>query len=305
MAINTQIWVAAIQDQLFENAPWIRESVNHDSYVNHEKVSVPNSGSLPAIEVNPTVFPLAISQRTDVTVEYDLAQYATLPTLVQDWEEILASYNKRASVLSQHAGIINDRVALGTAYSWAVSAAGDTGRIVRTSGANGTTLAPGASGTRKIITREDIANAALVLDRDKVSKQGRILLMESGMFYDLFKDTNLITADVMGRVTLPTGMPFQIHGFQIYTYNYPVIYDNTTVPVKKAIGAASASTDNLSCLFFQRDYVANALGAVKVYATEDEGTLLGSYFNAMVLHAGAILRTNKEGVGAIVQSAGA
>jgi hypothetical protein len=303
MAIETQVWVAEIENQLFENAPWILRSRNHNAYVNHQKVYVPNSGALPAIQVNPSVFPLTISQRTDTTLEYDLKQYATEPTLVQDWEEILASYNKRTSVLSQHVGIINDRIALETAYAWAVSAVGDTGRIIRTSGANGNTLAPGATGTRKLITRTDIANAARVLDRDKVSKQGRILLMDSGMFYELFADTNLITADVMGRPTLVNGMIPQLHGFEIYTYNYPVIYDNTTVPVKKAIGAATATSDNLSCLFFQVDAVANALGAVKAYAREDEGTLLGSYFNAMVLHAGTILRTDKAGVGAIVQAA--
>jgi hypothetical protein len=303
MAINKELWVAEVKDQLFEGAEWIRRSTNHDAYVNNAIVHVPNAGSLPAVQVNPSVFPLTISQRTDNDLTYSLKQIGTEPTLIQDWEAFQISYDKQSSVLRQHAGIINDMVALEAAYAWAVSGATDAARIIRTSGANGTTLAPGATGTRKKLTYADITKAAERLDRDKVGRTGRILVLDTGMYWELFSDTNLIQSDVMGRVTLPEGVINRLAGFDIYLYNAPVVYNNASDPVKKAIGAATASTDNLAGLFFQADTVSNALGAINVYSDENKPEYYGSVFSAMVLHAAQVIRTDRAGVGAIVQIA--
>jgi hypothetical protein len=303
MAINKELWVAEVKDQLFEGAEWIRRSTNHDAYVNNAIVHVPNAGSLPAVQVNPSVFPLTISQRTDNDLTYNLKKIGTEPTLIQDWEAFQISYDKQSSVLRQHVGIINDMVALEAAYAWAVSGAGDAARIIRTSGTNGTTLAPAATGTRKKLTYADITKAAERLDRDKVGRTGRVLVLDTGMYWELFSDTNLIQSDVMGRVTLPEGVINRLAGFDIYLYNAPVVYTNASDPVKKAIGAAGASTDNLAGIFFQADSISNALGAINVYSDENKPEYYGSVFSAMVLHAAQVIRTDRAGVGAIVQIA--
>jgi len=303
MAINKELWVAEVKDQLFEGAEWVRRSTNHDAYVNNSIVHVPNAGSLPAVQVNPSSFPLTISQRTDNDLTYSLKQIGTEPTLIQDWEAFQISYDKQSSVLRQHAGKINERVALEAAQAWAVSGTSDAARIIRTSGSNGTTLAPGATGTRKKLTYAEITKAAERMDRDKVAKAGRILVLDTGMYWELFSDTNLIQTDIMGRVTLPEGVINRLAGFDIYVYNAPVVYNNASDPVKKAIGAATATTDNLAGLFFQADTVSNALGAINIYADENKPEYYGSVFSAMVLHAAAIIRTDRAGVGAIIQAA--
>lgn len=80
------------------------------------------------------------------------------------------------------------------------------------------------------------------------------------------------------------------------------VYDDSALPVKKAVGAAGAATDHLGALAFQMDYVSFAQGDIKVFADENKPEYYGSIFSAMVMMGGSILRTDQKGVAALVQT---
>ena len=82
-----------------------------------------------------------------------------------------------------------------------------------------------------------------------------------------------------------------------------VVYDNAADPVKKAVGAAGAVTDNLGCIAWQKTSVARAMEGIKTYGETDAHEWYGSIFSAMAIYGSAILRADIAGVGAIVQEA--
>jgi hypothetical protein len=71
---------------------------------------------------------------------------------------------------------------------------------------------------------------------------------------------------------------------------------------KKAVGAATAVTDNLAVIAWADNYVRRAEGSVKVYTDIDNPLYLGSIFNAAVRAGGTAGRTDEKGVYALIQA---
>ena len=70
----------------------------------------------------------------------------------------------------------------------------------------------------------------------------------------------------------------------------------------KAVGASTATTDNLAILAWSDNYVRRAEGAIKMYADLDNPLYLGSIFNGSVRAGGTIGRNDEKGVYALIQS---
>ncbi len=304
MGILTEVWVADIQANLFEGMEHVGKSVNHNGFVRDKVVHVPQAGAVPAIQVNRTVVPAVISKRTDTDLTYTLDDFTIDPILVQDLEDIQTSYDKRQSVLSEQMAVLNERIGDEALFAWAPSAAAETERIFRTTGATTAQLPhTTATGTRKLITKEDFALGAARLDKDKLPKQGRWAMMPTSMYYELFEIDELVRKDFGQVAQLSDGSVNMLFSVKIMQRNTVVIYDDDTVPVKRAIGAAEATDDNLAVLIWSQFAVAAATGSIKVFAEEDKAAYYGSLFSAEVLHKASKLRSDNKGRVAIVQGA--
>lgn len=298
MALQTEVWIRDIQDQLYANNEFLNYATNHSSFVSNKIVHIPYSGSAPTVEVNRSVFPATIEERTDDEITYQLNEFTTNPMKIADLEDIQNSYDSRQSILGHHIAEMSDRIARQTLVDWAAP----TANVIETSGTAGTdVLAPGATGNRNAITLKDVRNAAALMDRNNVPKQGRYLLMPSDLYYQLLAEDALLSWDKMGGSNLPTGVVRQIYGFNIITRSEVAIYNASNVV--KAVNAATATTDNLACLGWQTSFVAKALGATKVYADTDKPEFYGSIFSAMQLHGATKMRHNGLGTVSIVQKA--
>lgn len=300
MALQQEVWIADIEENLFEGSEFILNSTNHDSFVVNSTVHVPQAGSAPAIDKNRTSLPATITQRTDTEVTYPVDSFTTDPILVQDFDELQTSYQKRQSVLADHVSVLNERMGTEVANIWALSA---NAKNVRTSGASTGSLPPGATGTRKRVVKEDIANLAKTLDKDLVPSTDRFLLMPTDLYYELFEIDALLRRDFMDRTALPQGVINTLFGFQIMIRPTVVIYDNVTDPVKKAVGAASAIDDNFGCIAWHRSAVAKALGGTKVFLQEDAPEYYGSIFSAEVALGARQMRSDAKGIVSLIQSA--
>ena len=299
MAIQKEVWISDIENTLFAGSEFIQKSTDHSAYVSDKTVHVPQSGAAPTITKDRSSYPATISQRTDTDLTYSLASFDTAPILVADIEELQTNYDKRQSVLSQHIGALNDRLGLETAYNWAGVGAAN---IVRTSGtAAADALSPGATGNRLAVVKADIKAMAKKLDKDNLPSTGRFLLMPTDMYYQLFSDNTLVSRDYAEGMAQESGVINSLYGFKIMQRPTTVVYTNAATPVKKAVGAATATTDNLACLGWHESAVSNALGDIKVFNDEDRADYYGSVFSAMVMHGSAILRSGSEGVVSLVQ----
>ena len=304
MALQTEIWANDIKENLFANNEFVTMSVDQSAFAANKVVHIPQAGTNPNVEVNRSVLPAVAAERTDTELTYLLNEFTTDPIVVRDVDEIQTSYNKRQSVLQSHMDAMNDRIGDQTAFDWAVSGAPQASQVVRTSGAaSSDALAPSATGTRKALDRKDVRNMARIFDNQNVPSNDRFLLLNSDMFYQLFDDTVLLSRDFMEKSSLEKGVITELYGFKIMKRSKVVIYDNAADPVKKAIGAAGAISDNLGCLAWQRSSVSRALEGVKTFGDEDKPEWYGSIFSAMAIFGAAKLRADLAGIGAIIQEA--
>lgn len=305
MALIKEIWIADVQEALNQNADFLPYSTDHSGYVAFGTVHLPQSGANPTVIVAPSTFPLTVSERTDTDRTYSLVQYALQPTLITNIDELQISYDKRQSVIGQQLSTLTQTIGNYVATSWAAIGATN---LIATTGAAGTSLAPGATGTRKQVALLDIANLAAKLDKDTVPRNGRKLLMPVEMFWELFTISDIVRASYNGFQVnaLATGVVAQLFGFDIMIRPTVAVYANGgTSP--KAVGAATATTDNLACIAWHPTVVSRALGSMTpLYDAGSNGNgkpeYLGSIFNMEVMLGSAILRTDMKGVASLVQT---
>jgi hypothetical protein len=305
MALIKEIWVNQVVETLNQDAAFLPYSVDHSAYIAYGTVHIPQSGANPTVLLNPTAFPLAIAPRVDADRTYTMDRYALEPTIIDNLDALQVSYDKKNSVIGQQINILVDRIGTQVAYTWAATGAAN---IVETTGASGASLPPSGTGTRKAVTLLDIANLAKKLDKDNVPRQGRVLLMNSDMFWELFTISEVVRASYNGFAVnaLAQGVIAQLFGFNIMMRPTVAIYAKTaTVPTP--VTAAAAADDRLACIAFHPSTVSRAVGAMTPLF--DEGSngngkpeYLGSIFNMEVMLGSAILRADMKGVAALVQA---
>lgn len=311
MAIQTEVWVHDINEQLFMNQEFLKRATDHSPYINNKTVHIPYAGLIAAATKDRAFssLPGTITQRLDADITYNMSDYTTDPILLSDVEAMQLSYDKRASILKQHTESLSEVIGNQTLYAWAPanSVSGVT-RIVRTTGAASTgALASGATGSRSAVTLSDISRAKAILDNDKISPSGRILLVPASIYNAQLLDiTEIKQAQMYGSATLPSGVVAQIYGFDIMVRPDVVVYATGATPVIKSVDGsgnvlATNTTDNLGILAFHPDYVSVAKGATKVYIEENKATYYGSLFSALVVHGASKLRADSKGICAIVQ----
>ncbi len=302
MAIQKEVWVRDIQEQLFAGkSEFLRMSTSHDEFVEDKTVHVPQAGTIPGATKNRAIVPAVIKKRTDTDLSYNLDDYTTDPIYIDDIDEIQTSYAKRESVLKQHVNVLKDRLALETLHDWSTDST--AANQIRTTGvAVNTNLPPGAAGTRNKLTVADLASVAKVLDEANVPDDGRVLILPPAMYYEIFTINDLIKSDIAGKLTLPEGVAGRILGFDVIKRNGTVIYDDTGTPILKAVGAASAGDDNFGGLAWHPEFVSFAKGAIKMFDNIDDPTLYGSVYSALVLAAGKKLRSDEAGIVNLIQA---
>ena len=300
MAVQKEIWVRDISENLFEGVEFVGRSINHSAYVDNKTVHVPQAGANPSIAKDRNSFPATISQRTDTDLTYSLSEYTTDPILVRDIEELQTSYEKRQSVLRSHIDTMNDRIGKEVLHAWA----GSLTNTVDTTGADSpAALPPSGTGTRKKLTAADIRKAALTLDNQNVPDSGRIMILPAAMYYELFDDDNLVNRNVLGRETLPSGVIDRLFGFDIYVRN--TVNRVTGGGSLKGVTTAGAAGDLFAGIAYHPNFVARALGQIKVFTDDDKPEYYGSVMSAMVMLGASKMYTAETGVVSIVQTAGA
>jgi len=313
MSLLQEVWSSQISENLYQNNDFMKSATDHSMWVKYKTVHVPQAGAKPSVEKNRATLPATIGSRADSELTYNLNQYTADPILITNLEELQISYAKRASVLQNIMSQLQFVVSTQTLYSWAPSGAS---RIVRTTGSTSTLNLPHstATGSRKMLTINDINTANQILDNDYVPRAGRILLIPSYMYnVDLMNISGIVSAYAFGSPVMPSGVVARVAGFDIMVRPDVLVYDNTATPVIQTIsGDGSITTpgvaDNGAILAYHPNFVAHALGSITPYYNAgSNGSGLpeyyGSIFSAEVMHGATLMYTTQKGVVAIVQSA--
>ncbi len=297
----TKLFSKDIQNNLFPKNEFYKKS-KLDANVSADwgVVQVPQAGATPSIVVNPSSFPLTVSQRTDDVKEYNVDAFATTPIHISDVNEALTNYDKRMSIIADHTKALNTRIADEMAYVWAVTQASQK---ILTTGSAIAAAAPGATGNRKALTRDDLAALSVMFDKDDVASDERNLLISASQYEELLKIDSFINFDYMANKPQVDGQIGEVFGMKVYKRSRNTIFNDSNV--KKTVGAATAATDNLSILAWSDSYVRRAEGSVKLYSDIDNPVYLGSIFNAQVRAGGTSSRTDEKGVYSLIQDSAA
>jgi hypothetical protein len=258
------------------------------------------SGAKPNVVRDRQNYPKPIVNREDDNNEYNLTHLSTDANVIQDFEEFIVNYAKRASILENHINQINTEAAKVALDSWFPNGADN---IIRTTG-GARPASIGQSGNRKMFAKNDFISLAEKFDRMDVPKANRNLLLPAELYADILKVEGFVEADKIGSPNLIEGFIGRLLGFNIYSRSQAGLYDNTGTPVYKPYGSAGATNDNLAALAWHQEFVYRAEGPVKVYANEDDAAYDGSVFSAASWFGGTI-RKDKKGIMALVQDASA
>jgi hypothetical protein len=258
MGVLKEIWTGEIIKAFRHEKTFLAEIASRNEMVNNNVIHMVDVGADPAVLVNNTTYPIAMSQRDDSDVAISLDKFDTENTLVTRDELYALSYDKIGSVIESHKLVLEDKTADKAAHSLAPSAnTSDTPLIMTTGLSNGETYA------RKRLDPENIIAAKRALDDLKVPLQGRVLVLCNQHVQDL-----LMVDEVFARQykDMASGQILNLYGFKIFQYlNCPVYSVSGTLQKKSYGAAAAASSDQVASFFFYAPRAFQARGDVEMF----------------------------------------
>ena len=310
MALDKELWLQTIQEQLFKNDEFLNTvGLDHSGYVNNTQVHIPQAGANPTVSKNLSTFPATIGSRTDADLTYNMGIYYSEPIRIGRDETAYISYDKRASVLNAHMKKMRNVIGNQTLYSWAAGASAATSQVRTTGSAVSTALAPSATSTRLAITLDDLYSAQSILDsQDLNPSDDRYLILPSSLYWQLINDSSIQKYLEFGEATAISAKVPMVAGLKILKRSSVVVYDNSTSPaIIKSIGdegtvSSPAATDNLGGLVISESYVSKALGAIDVYTDEKRPDYYGDIISTTCIHGASKMRTSGEGIVSIIQA---
>lgn len=303
MAIQKEIWQDHIAGNLFKNNEFLLASTDASQFVLQGKVvHIAQAGALATVEKNRSSLPATVVQRTDGDVTYSLDEYTTDPILIPNAESFELSYNKRESVLGEYEASLRQTIADNLLVTW--SPTGATSTMIRTTGTSTTTHLGGTTGNRKKLTVSDMKRAQLLLNRQNVPMEGRYALLSADMFQQLTDDMSITQyRDFSAAYDIKDGVLGRLFGFSIMMRGGVVTYDNDTLPVVNAYGAAADAADNDGVLCWQVGSVERAIGDISFFERIGDPTYYGDVYSVGVRVGGRRRRNDAKGIVAIVQDA--
>jgi len=295
-----------VQSQLFAEYSFYKNSkMDGTPEATQTTVTVGQAGSVSVTRNRDLTNEIASVLRTDDKLDYSLVHLSTDPIRIPNKDEAVLAYSKRADTVQAFSRALNEQTGLEALIGWAPAAA-NSAQFLRTTGtASAANLAHGsATGTRKAVTKADIIQAMTRMTRDKIPMAGRFMVVPAVLYDNILNIDGFVEADKIGSANLVTGAIGMLLGFSVFVVPDNLLYTNAATPVKQAVGASLAATDNAAILFFHRDYVRRAEGRVNMYYDAGNPKAYGDIMSADLRVGFSAGRNDAKGTIALIQAAG-
>ncbi|MES2730053.1 MAG: phage capsid protein [Pseudomonadota bacterium] len=301
MAIAKEIWLTDLNENVFPENGFINKSIDDSEGLSGKIVHAPEAGGVPTVQKNRTVFPAVATRRTDTTADYTIDEFTTDPSHVTVTEQIEASYQKRVSLLFNHYNQLKTQTSISMLYNWAPTTGAN---IFRSTGASRSPYMGSQTGNRLKVAKEDFANAARLLDRMDVPREGRVALVPADLAMDLMLIPEFVSANIFGQGAQKEGVLGRVFGFDIMTRSTSILYTSAGAPKDPAAGAAAG--DGQSIIFWHPMYVRKAIGTrtnggIDIFEDNASPLYYGDVMSTMVRSGGRIVRTDQRGVVVMVE----
>lgn len=311
MAIQKEIWVNYIAENLYKDNEFMNMCFQADSNVlNGKVVHIPQAGGPPVVEKNRTSLPATVTKRIDQDIAYVIDQYTTDPDLIENADQFELSYDKLTSVLFNHVSKLGETLGDNLLVQWLETSSFSgadlpipAATVIRTTGPAVAATLPSATGNRKKFLKEDLGRAQTLLNKQNIPRRDRYALVSSDLYAQLKEDEDLKRRDRALELNLREGEVLTLYGFQILERSTTATYDNAGTPVVKPVGSTEAADDNDSVVCWQRDAVERARGSIDFFERTDDPQWYGDIYSALVRFGGRKRRADGKGIVAIVQDA--
>lgn len=285
LSLYKQIWLADLISHDFLELDWfLPHGKNYDPFVENDQINFQHKGALPDVVVNPlanSLYPLAISQRTDTPDFVELDNFATKPTRIYALETISLSYDKRQSVLQDHRNALIEAVGANGMWNISPTANKASTPIIQTD--NGNTNGE----AYKLITKNEIHKLRVALNKKYKTKRMDVpwvLVMDTESFWGMVNnDENLQTQyREQGSEGNVSGAFFKYYGFEIHEDNRTAWYSD--VDTKLAYGSNIVQGTHLpSCIAYVKDKTFyTARGTVDMFGQEKEPTFQADVYSFLL-----------------------
>lgn len=303
MAIQKEIWMKDVVENLYKRNPFLAYAYNADEYVLQGKVlHIPNAGGQSNATRNRSSFPATVQTRTEVDITFSLDEFTTDPVMVLNTEKIELSFDKRMSIIGNHINYLAQLVGDWMLYNWAPLTA--SGFVKLTTGALAATYLSGTTTTRKLPVLADIKQMKKFMDAQNIPANDRYVLMDA-YFYDQFTDllTGTQYTDFSRYFDAENGVVGRLYGFTFLEPRASVLRYNATWTALVAPGAGGAATDCAGAIFWQKDCVIKAVGETKIFDQNDSPLYYGDLISALVRAGGRARRNDGNGIFVLAQTA--
>jgi len=296
----TRYFTNEIIPNLFPSTGFMTRAKRDDDKVNNSTVELQNAGPVPNVAVDRVVLPAPIGQRTDTPHNYAIEELTSDPTLLRNIEILLemGGLNKRADILKDHIAAIREKMAKRILVKWAT---GVTAKVPTSGTARVAESKNGVqTGNRNAVAVADIANVQQYFHKTDVLPENEdlngVAVIPYSMKTDLIKIAQFTDAEKSGagRSSLPAGVLARAFGFDWYVRSEALLLD--TGDTLKAEGAAEATSDQNTAIFYSPSYVRLAMGAVRADVSEYKPEYYGHIMSALAMFGGTAARNDKKGI---------
>ncbi len=311
MALEIELWRESIEEKLKEDNSFLNHIANvpEENVINGKIVHLPQAGEPSKVVKNRTTLPAEVKRRKDGEVLYVIDEYTTDPVHIPHADTVELSYDKRRSVLDQDVANLSEEVAEGMLTNMVVSPEGDhkelpTSNILETTGDSVITTLDGATGNRKAFTLKDLQRMRAFFRKQKAWSEGNMYaLIPSEAIAQLFPADSTLIATYMASVSEKErreGVIYKVQGWKIIERSsvYTLAGDKTF----KAFGAVAEATDCEGALFWNKNMVEKAIGAIKAFDKQNDPQYYGDIYSFLVRCGGRARRRNYEGVAVLKQA---
>lgn len=300
MALQVEIWVKSIIEGLFANNTFAARSVDHSEFVDNKTVHVPNAGAAPNVEKNRTVFPASVTKREDIDLTYNMDEFTVDPVRISHAEQVELSYNKRESIVRQSRRKLAQDIYDSIIYDWIPEGV----KSVETVGTAVAAHIKGATGNRKLMSKDTVKALQTVFDDWELPEEGRCILLDAHMYNQLMDSlTDAQQNNFLACADPARGVIGKYLGFDFYKRGKvaKVATDGTLKPWS----AANAATDCAAGLAWHEDCVSRALGESVLYDDEGNPLYYGDVISFLQRGGGKSIYADKTGVVLIKQGTAA
>lgn len=294
MAVNVQVWLRDIQENLYPDNSFVVKSIDDSTFVNNNKVHIPNAGAPSKVEINRATKPAQeVGQRTDSDLEYGIDELTTNPIYIPHIDTVELSYDKRTSIIQNDRNELSRVAHINVLERWAKGA----GKIIKTTGKD---VVPhthsSATGKRKSISRADVLSIMTEFDRQEIPAEGRYLLLDADMYAQLLAD--LAESDKYAffqSADAQKGIVGNLYGINIMKRSsvLRIKADGETLLYH---GEEPEATECGAGLAWHSSCVSRAIGEMKMFDSTNNPQYYGDIYSFLVRTGGSHRRTDKKGV---------